>query len=97
MDDRYPATDEEQSVHLDIPFPDAEQDLSRWLPVVKWLLALPHYVVLFILVLAAILAVIVAWIAILFTAAVSPGALRLRGGSHEVAQPGHGICLHSGH
>ena len=68
MDDRYPATDEEQSVHLDIPFPDAEQDLSRWLPVIKWLLALPHYVVLFILVLAAILAVIAAWIAILFTA-----------------------------
>lgn len=68
MDDRYPSTDEKQSVHLDIPFPDAEQDLSRWLPVVKWLLALPHYVVLLILGLAAILAVIAAWIAILFTA-----------------------------
>jgi hypothetical protein len=67
MDDRYPSTDEEQSVRLDIPFPDAEQDLSRWLPLVKWLLAFPHYVVLCILVLAAILAVIAAWLAILFT------------------------------
>jgi hypothetical protein len=68
MDDRYPSTDEQQSVHLDIPYPDAERDLNRWLPLVKWLLAFPHYVALLILGLAAILAVIVAWLAILFTA-----------------------------
>jgi hypothetical protein len=67
MDDRYPSTDEQQSVHLDIPYPDAERDLNRWLPLVKWLLAFPHYVALLILGLAAILAVIVAWLAILFT------------------------------
>ena len=29
MDDRYPSTDEEQSVHLDYPYPDAEADLGR--------------------------------------------------------------------
>lgn len=67
MDDRYPSTDEQQSVHLDIPYPDSERDLNRWLPLVKWLLAFPHYVALLILGLAAILAVIVAWLAILFT------------------------------
>jgi len=67
MDDRYPSTDEQQSVHLDIAYPDAERDLSRWLPLVKWLLALPHYLALAVLVLGAILAVIVAWLAILFT------------------------------
>jgi Domain of unknown function (DUF4389) len=67
MDDRYPATDEHQSVHLDYPYPDAQRDLNRWLPLVKWLLAVPHYVVLFFLWIAALVVVIVAWFAILFT------------------------------
>jgi len=66
MDDRYPSTDEEQSVHLEIPYPDAHR-LVRWLPLVKWLLAIPHYIVLFFLDIAAIFAVVVAWFAILFT------------------------------
>ncbi len=66
LDDRYPSTDEEQSVHLDFPYPDAHQ-LNRWLPVVKWLLAFPHYFVLFFLGVGALVAVIVAWFAILFT------------------------------
>jgi hypothetical protein len=67
MDDRYPATDQHQSVHLDYPYPDAERDLNRWLPLVKWLLAIPHYIVLFFLEIAAVVVVIVAWFAILFT------------------------------
>lgn len=67
MDDRYPSTDEEQSVHLDFPYPDVPRDLNRWLPLVKWFLAIPHYVVLFFLYIGAIVAVIIAWFAILFT------------------------------
>jgi hypothetical protein len=67
MDDRYPSTDEEQSVHLDFPYPDVPQELNRWLPLVKWFLAIPHYVVLFFLGIAALVAVVVAWFAILFT------------------------------
>ena len=67
MDDRYPSTDEHQSVHLDYPYPDAARDLNRWLPLVKWFLAIPHYVVLFLLDIAAVLVVIVAWFAIVFT------------------------------
>jgi len=67
MDDRYPSTDEEQSVHLDLPYPDVPRDLNRWLPLVKWLLAIPHYFVLLFLGIAAFVAVIVAWFAILFT------------------------------
>jgi hypothetical protein len=66
LDDRYPSTDEEQSVHLEFEYPDARQ-LSRWLPLVKWLLALPHYIVLLFLGIGAFFAVIVAWFAILFT------------------------------
>lgn len=67
MDDRYPSTDEEQAVHVDVPYPDARASLNRWLPLVKWLLAIPHYIVLVFLDIAAIAVVIVAWFAILFT------------------------------
>jgi len=67
MDDRYPSTDEEQSVHLGFPYPDAPRQLNRWLPLVKWFLALPHYIVLFFLGIAAFAAVIVAWFAILLS------------------------------
>jgi hypothetical protein len=64
MDDRYPSTDEEQSVHLEFDYP---QRLNRWLPLVKWFLAIPHYIVLAFLYLGAFFAVIAAWFAILFT------------------------------
>ena len=67
MDDTYPSTDDRQSVRLDYAYPDAARDLNRWLPLVKWLLAIPHYIVLFFLDIAALVAVIVAWFAILFT------------------------------
>jgi hypothetical protein len=66
MDDRYPSTTEHQSVHLDYAYPDAERDLNRWLPLVKWFLAIPHYVVLFFLDIALVVVVIIAWFAILF-------------------------------
>lgn len=71
MDDRYPATDQQQSVHLDYVYPDAGRDLNRWLPLVKWILAIPHYIVLFVLWIAAIVVVIIAWFAIC-----SPGGTR---------------------
>jgi hypothetical protein len=67
MDDRYPSTDEQQAVHLDFDFPDAREDLNRWLPIVKWLLAIPHYVVLAFLYLGVLVVVIAAWFAIVLT------------------------------
>jgi len=73
LTDAYPSTVEEQSVHLDIDYPDAESDLNRWYPLVKWFLAIPHYIVLAFLVTVAVLAVIVAWFAILFTGAYPRG------------------------
>jgi hypothetical protein len=74
LDDRYPASDDHQSVHLDFPYPDVPRQLNRWLPLVKWLLAIPHYVVLLVLDLAAIVVVVVAWFAILFTGRYPRGA-----------------------
>lgn len=65
--DEYPSTDEEQAVHLAIDYPDAQQDLNRWLPLVKWFLAIPHYIILIPLSLVALLCTIGAWFAILCT------------------------------
>ena len=67
LDDRYPATDQHQSVHLDAPYPDARAGLNRWLPLVKWLLAIPHWIILAFLWLGVLIVVIIAWFAILFT------------------------------
>jgi Domain of unknown function (DUF4389) len=66
LDDHYPSTDEEQAVHLDFPYPDARQ-LNQWLPLIKWLLAIPHYFVLIFLGIGALGAIIIAWFAIVFT------------------------------
>jgi hypothetical protein len=67
LTDQYPSTVEEQSVHLEIDYPDVKGDLNRWLPLVKWLLAIPHYLVLVVLGVGAIFAIFIAWFAILFT------------------------------
>ena len=67
LTDQYPSTVEEQSVHLDLDYPDVEQDLNWWLPLVKWVLAIPHYIVLTVLFLVAIVVAVIAWFAILFT------------------------------
>jgi hypothetical protein len=67
LTDVYPSTDEEQSVHIEIPYPDVPKDLNRWLPLLKWFLAIPHYIVLACLAIAAIVCVVIAWFAILFT------------------------------
>jgi hypothetical protein len=67
LTDQYPSTVEEQSVHLDIDYADAKNELNRWMPLIKWFLAVPHYIVLGFLAIGAIFAVLIAWFAILFT------------------------------
>jgi len=65
--DEYPSTDEEQAVHINIPYPNVEKDLVNWMPLVKWFLAIPHIIILCFLWIGAIIGVIIAWFAILFT------------------------------
>ena len=67
LTDQYPSTVDEQSVHLDLDYPDVESDLHRFMPLVKWFLAIPHYIVLAVLFIGAIVAAVLAWFAILFT------------------------------
>ncbi len=92
MDDKYPSTDDHQSVRLDYPYPDAARDLNRWLPLVKWLLAIPHYIVLFFLEIAALVAVIAAWFAILFTGRYPRGLFDFVEGGGALAQPRRRLC-----
>jgi Domain of unknown function (DUF4389) len=74
--DEYPSTDEEQAVHLGLAYPDVKRDLNRWLPLVKWFLAIPHYIVLAVLWIAGVVAIIIAWFAILFTGRYPKGLFR---------------------
>ena len=67
LTDRYPATEDEQSVHLEVDYPDVTRDLNRWMPLIKWFLAIPHYIVLFFIWIVAWFAIVIAWFAILFT------------------------------
>jgi hypothetical protein len=67
MDDRYPSTDDPQSVQLELPYPGSPATVSRGLPLVKWFLAIPHYIVLIALYIASFVVVVIAWFAILFT------------------------------
>lgn len=67
MDDRYPSTDDHQSVHLDIDYPDVPRDLNRFMPLVKWFLVIPHLIALLFIAIAAVFAVFFAWLTIIFT------------------------------
>lgn len=67
LTDKYPSTEDEQNVHLDLKYPDAQTELMRGMPLVKWLLAIPHYIVLFFLWLAAYVVIVLSWFAIIFT------------------------------
>ncbi len=66
LTDKYPSTDEEQNLHLDVPYPDAQSDLKRGMPLVKWFLAIPHYFILFFLFIAAFVVTVIGWFAIIF-------------------------------
>ena len=65
--DEYPSTSEDQAVHIDVPYPDVPKDLSRWLPLVKWLLLIPHYIALLFLFMASLVCTVIAWFSILST------------------------------
>lgn len=73
LTDEYPSTDEDQGVNLQMEYPDAKAELNRWLPLVKWFLAVPHYVILAFLSLAAVVVILVSWFIILFTGRLPKG------------------------
>jgi hypothetical protein len=83
--DEYPSTDEQQAVHLEIDYPNVENDLSQGMPLVKWFLAIPHYVILAVLAIVGFLGVIVAWFAILFTGRYPKGIFDFIVGIHRWA------------
>jgi hypothetical protein len=92
LDDRYPSTDERQSLLLDIPYPDARTDLNRWLPLVKWLLAIPHYIALFFLGIAALVCVVGDRVVRdPVHRPLSPGIVRLRGRRGPLERPRLGL------
>lgn len=67
IEDRYPSTDEPQGVDLTLEYPNVTADLNRFMPLIKWLLAVPHYIVLFFLWIGVFFGTIYAWFVILFT------------------------------
>lgn len=60
-------------IRVDISYPE---DLSRWLIFVKWLLSIPHYIILYFLELAVYVVTLIAVFAILFTAKYPEGLFK---------------------
>ena len=83
--DEYPSTDEQQAVHLELDYPDAVQDLNGWLPLVKWILAIPHHIVLAFLVVGEAVVVVIAWFAIILTGRYPRGMFHYVVGVHRWA------------
>ena len=91
--DEYPSTDEAQRVDLELVYPDAEADLNRWLPLVKWLLLLPHYIVLAFLWFALFVVTFIAWFAILNHRRLPARVVRLRRGRQSLDAARAGVRL----
>ena len=64
--DEYPpfSFEGDYPVHLDLEYPT---HLNRWLVLIKWLLIIPHYIVLYVLQIVAEVITVIAWFAILIT------------------------------
>ena len=63
--DEYPSTTDPQRVRTDAQLDEAS--LSRGMPLVKWFLAIPHYIVLALLFVAVAVVLLLAWFIILIT------------------------------
>ena len=93
LDDRYPSTDEEQSLRLDLTYPDVPRELNRWLPLVKWLLAIPHLIVLVFLGLAAFVVCRDRMVRDPVHRPLPARAVRLRGRRRALVGARRGVCV----
>jgi hypothetical protein len=91
--DLYPSTDEAQAVHIEIDYPDAKDGLNRWMPLVKWFLAIPHYIVLALLFIAVVIVIVIAWFVILFTGRYPRGLFDFVAGVTRWALRVHGYAF----
>lgn len=66
LTDEYPSTDEQQRIHVTIPYTEGK-DLNRGLPLVKWFLAIPHYIILSVLGIIAMLLIGLSFIWVIIT------------------------------
>jgi hypothetical protein len=67
LHDNYPSIEESDDVTITFPEIDGGAKLHRYLPLVKWLLALPLYIVGFVYVLYGLAVLVFTWFTILFT------------------------------
>ncbi len=73
--DRYPPFSVDEGEYAPLSF-DVErpEQFNRWLPLVKWLLAIPHYVVVTVLSFFALFVYLYVWVAVLVTGRYPRGA-----------------------
>ena len=95
--DDYPSTDERQAVTVDIEYPDVQNDLSRVLPLFKWFLAIPHYIVLGGLGFAGAVVTVLSWFVILITGEQPQVDVRVSGSAHALVHPGLGLRVPADH
>jgi hypothetical protein len=60
-----------------------ERGIARWRPLLHWLLAIPHYIVIYFLGIGAFFAYVIAWFAIVFTGAYPPALFNFLAGYHR--------------
>ena len=62
LNDKYPSIESNSKVSVVFPDVDGGKKLNRWLLLVKWILALPHYIVGIVYLLISLVVTVIAWV-----------------------------------